>query len=121
KRHANLSARYVRDPLQALLDDPGAWKGRVGESAAAAGDDIHVAHGLGVNVLDEATDRGLALSDVLNAVKRARHRMLGDMSWREAADPAAAQVAMFRDALDSELTAGETAEASAKPGPAYRA
>src|SRR6185437_10598223 len=70
KRHVNASAAYVRDPLQEVLNDDRAWTGHVGQFATAAVDDIHVARGLGVSVLDEARVRELEPYDALDAVKQ---------------------------------------------------
>jgi hypothetical protein len=116
ERRAKSSPGYVRDPLKTLLDDPRAWEGRVGEFMSAAVDDIHVAREFGVNVLDVARDRGLALFDVLDAVKQARLRVISDTSWRKAPDPAAGKAAMFRDAFEAKLTARETTQAAAVAG-----
>jgi hypothetical protein len=104
KRHVNASAAYVRDPLQEVLNDDRAWTGHVGQFATAAVDDIHVARGLGVSVLDEARVRELEPYDALDAVKQARYRAARNQSWVTAKDQATRDE-ILKGAVESELAA----------------
>jgi hypothetical protein len=115
KRHANSAPAYVRDPLQEVLNDARAWIGHIGQFATAAIDDIHVARGIGVNVLDQARVRELKPFDVLDAVKRARYRAARNRSWVTAKDQAARDE-MLKGAVESELTAKAAGEAAAVAG-----
>jgi hypothetical protein len=101
KRDAR-SPGYIRNPLQAVLDDRRAWTGQVGQFATAAVDDLHVAKRLDVDVLGVARERGLEPFDVLDAVKRARSRATDDPSWYTAKDQAAHDD-MLKGAFESEL------------------
>ena len=115
KRNADPSPRYVRDPLQALWDDPRAWEGNIGKFMKAAVDHLHVAKRLDVDIPNTAATRELKPFDVLSALQRARYRAAGEPSWYGAGDPKA-QDKMLRDTFESELTARATAGAAAVAG-----
>lgn len=120
--HAKSSPAYVRRPLEAVLDDPRPWTGDprpwtgpVGQFAAAAVGDLHVAHRLDVDILSKATEYGLKPFDMLAVFKRARSRAIDDPAWYTAKDQAAHDE-MLKEALASGLAGGERAEATAAAG-----
>jgi len=118
ERQANSAHDYVRDPLRVVLDDRRAWAGGVGKFAPRAVDDLHVAHQLGVDVLQVAGDRGLDAFDVLAAMRRARSRAARDPSWYKADQDDRNQ--RVDDAFKSGLTAtdsGEPGSETTGPGP----